>query len=70
MTGGRSSTGVPHPDWEGHDMKDCSEAEIIISYLEQAGIPASLITYENQSTNSLENVLYSKDVLIFLKSTR
>ncbi len=62
VTGGKSLTGVPHPDW---NKKNLSEAEIIIRHLLDGGIPEEIITYENQSTNTLENVLYAKKVFDF-----
>ncbi|TMU87560.1 YdcF family protein [Bacillus sp. BHET2] len=65
VTGGRSLTGVPHPEWEGNQHEECSEADIIISHLRQAGIPSHQIVYEDTSTNSLENVLYAKEVFDF-----
>lgn len=65
VTGGRSLTGIPHPEWEGNQYKEYSEADVIISYLQKAGIPNHEIAYEDQSTNSLENVLYAKEVFDF-----
>ncbi|PFA67662.1 hypothetical protein CN378_09040 [Bacillus sp. AFS015802] len=65
VTGGRSLTGVPHPEWEGNRQENLSEAGIIISHLLQAGIPSHSIVYEEKSTNSLENVLYAKKVFDF-----
>ena len=37
VTGGRSLTGTPHPDWNGH-----TEAEVIIQHLLAAGIPEAV----------------------------
>lgn len=65
VTGGRSLTGTAHPDWK-HD-EETTEADVILSYLFAAGIPKDKITYEKKSTNTLENVLYAKDVFDFNK---
>ncbi|MGF3105972.1 YdcF family protein [Rossellomorea sp. DUT-2] len=69
VTGGRSLTGIPHPDWEGNQDDEVSEAKVIISYLLKAGIPSESIVYEEKSTNSLENVLYAKEVFDFTSIT-
>ena len=65
VTGGRSLTGVPHPEWEGNHHEEYSEADVIISQLKHAGIPSQAIVYEDKSTNSLENVLFAKEVFDF-----
>ncbi|WP_409253890.1 YdcF family protein [Bacillus sp. SCS-153A] len=62
VTGGKSLTGIPHPDWPD---KSAKEAEVIISHLLKAGIPKETIVYEDRSTNSLENVLYAKEIFDF-----
>ncbi|MCA0988478.1 YdcF family protein [Guptibacillus algicola] len=62
VTGGKSLTGVPHPDW---DKEVESEADVILTYLLEAGVPQDIITYEKKSTNTLENVLYAKEVYDF-----
>ncbi|WP_207999159.1 YdcF family protein [Macrococcus lamae] len=62
VTGGRSITGEVHKDWNYADM---TEAEVIIHHLLEAGIPESSIVYENKSTNTLENVIFAKDVFDF-----
>ncbi|MBH9965288.1 YdcF family protein [[Bacillus] enclensis] len=69
VTGGRSLTGESHPDWSGRSASAETEASIIISYLVKAGIPEENITFEDQSSNSLENVLYAKDLIDFKKIT-
>ncbi|WP_456274984.1 YdcF family protein [Bacillus sp. AK031] len=62
VTGGRSLTGVPHQEWkEGQ----ATEAEVIITHLVKAGVPSGNIIYENRSSNSLENVLYAKEIYNF-----
>jgi hypothetical protein len=65
VTGGRSVTGIAHPEWEGRKSLNVTEASVIISYLLEAGIPEEQIIYEDRSTNSLENVLYAKDIIDF-----
>ncbi|MGM0806105.1 MAG: YdcF family protein [Bacillota bacterium] len=67
VTGGRSLTGLPHPDWDGNTDREVSEARVIVSYLESAGIPLKNIFIEEKSTNSLENVICSKEVFDFTK---
>ncbi|RIW38521.1 YdcF family protein [Bacillus salacetis] len=62
VTGGKSPTAVPHPEWIDGSRK---EAHVIISHLLNAGIPRERIVYEDRSTNSLENVLYAKEVYDF-----
>jgi hypothetical protein len=62
VTGGRSLTGVPHQEWKAGSA---TEAEVIISHLVEAGVPPEEINYENRSSNSLENVLYAKEVYDF-----
>lgn len=62
VTGGRSLTGVPHKDWHYGNM---TEAAVITHYLLEAGIPSNIIIAENNSTNTLENVLYAKTVFDF-----
>lgn len=62
VTGGKSLTGVAHPDW---DSEVSSEADVILSHLHNAGVPEDCITYEKKSTNTLENVIYAKEVYDF-----
>lgn len=62
VTGGKSKTGIPHPDW---DIKKETESEIIIAHLLDAGVPLASIISENISSNSLENVIYAKEVFDF-----
>lgn len=65
VTGGRSLTSVPQPQWIGNQNGNVSEAKVIISYLVQAGVPIDIIVFEEDSTNSLENVLFAKAVFDF-----
>lgn len=60
VTGGKSLTGTPHSDWQGE-----SEAEVIVNHLLAAGIPKTAIVFEEKSTNTLENVLYAKEIFDF-----
>ncbi|MDQ0222825.1 uncharacterized SAM-binding protein YcdF (DUF218 family) [Streptococcus moroccensis] len=60
VTGGRSLTGTPHPDWTGE-----TESDIIIHHLLAAGVPESVIISEKKSTNTLENVTCAKQVFDF-----
>jgi hypothetical protein len=62
VTGGVSPTGVKHPDWK--DPKT-PEADVIIEELTKSGISKDRITFENRSTNTLENVLFAKEVFDF-----
>ena len=63
VTGGISPTGTPNPDWT--HGKEFTEAEVIVEHLLEAGIPKESIVYENRSTNTLENVLFAKEVFDF-----
>ncbi|MEG9296843.1 YdcF family protein [Mangrovibacillus sp. Mu-81] len=65
VTGGRSVTAIAHPEWEGRRSPNVTEASVIISYLLEAGIPEEEIIYEDQSRNSLENVICAKDIIDF-----
>jgi uncharacterized SAM-binding protein YcdF (DUF218 family) len=62
VTGGVSPTGRKHPNWE-NEMTP--EAHVIIEKLLEAGIPKSAIVYEDKSSNTLENVLFAKEVFDF-----
>jgi len=62
VTGGVSPTGVKHSDWLDPNTP---EADVIISELIKAGIPKDIITFENKSRNTIENVLFAKEVFNF-----
>lgn len=62
VTGGVSPTGIKHPDWEDGNAP---EADIILSKLLQNEVSPEDIVYENKSRNSLENVLFAKEVFDF-----
>ncbi|MFF2089812.1 YdcF family protein [Paenibacillus sp. NPDC058174] len=62
VTGGVSPTGVKHPDW-----KDplTPEAYVIVEELVKSGISRLVMSIEDRSGNTLENVLFAKDVFDF-----
>lgn len=62
ITGGVSPTGVKHPDWNDQNEP---EANVIVSKLTENGIKQDDIVFENQSQNTLENVLFAKEVFDF-----
>ncbi|MDF2958516.1 MAG: hypothetical protein K0S39_251 [Paenibacillus sp.] len=62
VTGGVSPTGVKHEAWQDEQMP---EARVIVNHLIEAGIPKGSIVYENRSRNTLENVLFAKEVFDF-----
>ncbi|MGF2615831.1 YdcF family protein [Rossellomorea vietnamensis] len=62
VTGGKSLTGVPHPNW---GCETLNEADVIISHLLDGGVPFDKIIKENKSSNSLENVLFAKEIFDF-----
>lgn len=62
VTGGRSLTGTPHPDWH---FEGQTEADVIMAFLLEAGIPKDCIVAEKKSTNTLENVTCAKEVFDF-----
>lgn len=62
VTGGVSPTGTPDSNWT-YGKKP--EAEVIVSHLLAAGISREVIFFENHSTNTLENVLFAKEIFDF-----
>lgn len=64
VTGGVSPTGVKHLDWKD---KNTPEADVIIDELLKAGVSEHHIVAENRSRNTLENVLFAKEVFDFSK---
>jgi hypothetical protein len=64
VTGGVSPTGIKHQEWEDPNIP---EANVIISELVKAGVHKEHIVYENRSRNTLENVLFAKEVFDFTK---
>ncbi|KUO97209.1 YdcF family protein [Ferroacidibacillus organovorans] len=62
VTGGVSPTGIKHTDWKSPNTP---EAEIIIAELLQNGVRRKDIVYENRSRNTLENILFTKEVFDF-----
>lgn len=53
VTGGRSMTSLPHPTWHYGNL---TESAVIERHLLAGGIPPASIISEHRSTNSLENV--------------
>jgi uncharacterized SAM-binding protein YcdF (DUF218 family) len=62
VTGGFSPTGVKHAAWE---YGETPEAHVIVNKLKEAGISEANIVFEDRSRNSLENVLFAKEVFDF-----
>lgn len=62
VAGGRSKTGHTHPDWQWGQR---NESDVIIEHLLAGGVPAQAILHENKSSNSLENVLFAKEIFDF-----
>jgi hypothetical protein len=62
VTGGVSPTGIKHENWVD---KTVPEAHVIVNKLTEAGIPLNVIVYEDRSRNTLENVLFAKEVFNF-----
>ncbi|MCT1403734.1 YdcF family protein [Paenibacillus sp. p3-SID867] len=57
-TGGVSPTGIKYENW-------VAEAHVIVNKLTEAGIPLNVIVYEDRSRNTLENVLFAKEIFDF-----
>ncbi|OME92281.1 MULTISPECIES: YdcF family protein [Paenibacillus] len=62
VTGGVSPTGIKHENWVD---KTVPEAHVIVKKLTEAGISLNVIMYEDRSRNTLENVLFAKEVFNF-----
>lgn len=62
VTGGVSPTGIKHENWVD---KTVPEAHVIFNKLTEAGIPLNVIVYEDRSRNTLENVLFAKEIFDF-----
>lgn len=62
VTGGVSPTGVKHKTWSNPDQ---SESKVIRSKLIEGNIPSDKIIIEDKSRNTLENVLYAKEIFDF-----
>jgi uncharacterized SAM-binding protein YcdF (DUF218 family) len=63
-TGGFKPGARRHPAWRDGDT---SEAQVMRRELVRLGVPAEIIFLEDRSTNSLENVLFAKEVYDFSK---
>lgn len=55
--------GTAKPD--ARDPAGRTEAEVIVRHLLEAGVPREAVVMETQSRNSLENVLFAKEVFDF-----
>ncbi|MZQ80976.1 YdcF family protein [Paenibacillus sp. 5J-6] len=64
ITGNNSTWGMIHPSW---NYGDVPQAGVIVSYLISNGVPADAIVYEERSKNSLDNVLFAKEIFNFDK---
>ncbi|MGE7825674.1 YdcF family protein [Paenibacillus sp. NPDC093718] len=53
---------MKHENWVD---KTVPEAHVIVNKLTEAGIPLHVIMYEDRSRNTLENVLFAKEVFDF-----
>lgn len=62
VTGGVSPTGVKHSAWEDANVP---EADVIVGRLLQQGVRSQDIVFENRSRNTMENVLFAKEVFDF-----
>jgi hypothetical protein len=62
VTGGHKPGVKPHPNWTDGDTP---EAHVIRRELMRLGVPPGVIFIEDRSTNSLENVLFAKEVYDF-----
>jgi len=66
-TGGYNPGARRHPDWTAGDTP---EAHVIRDELVRLGVPEGTIIIEDRSTNSLENVLFAKEVFDFSRVKR
>lgn len=64
VTGGHTLTGKKHPEW---NFGTKTEADVIREYLVKNGVPPQLIVAERRSTNTLENVTFSLELVDFSK---
>lgn len=67
ISGGVSISPNKHKDWAD---KNEPEADGVFKKLVENGVPAEIITLENKSTNSKENILFTKDIYDFSKVNR
>ncbi len=66
-TGGYNPTAHKHPTWT--EAIKTPESHVIKKHLIQLGVPESIIYCEDRSTNSLENVIFAKNVFDFSTMT-
>lgn len=62
LTGGVKPNVIRHSSW---DQGNRSEASVIKEQLVKEGVPEEIILKEERSTNSLENILFARDLLDF-----
>ncbi|MDQ0899899.1 YdcF family protein [Paenibacillus sp. V4I7] len=62
ITGNSSTWGMVHPSWKHGDVP---QAGVIVSFLVSKGVPESAIVYQDRSKNSLEDILFAKEVFDF-----
>jgi uncharacterized SAM-binding protein YcdF (DUF218 family) len=63
VTGNTGGSGIHHPAWT--HSPSTPESRAIAEHLTNAGIPESSLVIEDQSTNSLENVLFAMNQVDF-----
>lgn len=62
VTGGHDPGGGQHPCWRYGDEP---QAHVIARHLVEGGVPRSAVLVEDRSTNTLENVLFARNVFDF-----
>lgn len=62
LTGGVKPFVIRHPTWT---YGNTAEAQVMKMKLQELGVPEKLIIVEDQSTNTLENVLFAKGIFNF-----
>lgn len=67
ITGGRKPGVQHHYTWVDGDTP---EAQVILRELVKLSVPESIIFYEDKSTNSLDNVLFAKEIYDFSRVRR
>ncbi|WP_028775930.1 YdcF family protein [Shimazuella kribbensis] len=64
LTGGIKPGAILHPTWKDKNRR---ESHVMKEKLLDLGVPEKAITLEDRSTDSLENILFAKDVYDFSK---
>lgn len=62
MNGGHAPTGTGHP---GRHHGDEPVAHVIARHLREGGVPAGALVVQDRATNTLEEVLYARQVFDF-----